>query len=117
MRLVIDAAAAEPPYEQVRRQVTDLVTDGSLRAGDRLPTVRRLAEDLGLAVNTVARAYRELESSGVIETRGRAGSFVTGDDVQRSAKEAAAAYADRVRALGLSPAEGLALARRALGAE
>ena len=117
MRLVVDAAAAEPPYEQVRQQVAALVSDGTLRPGDRLPTVRRLAEDLELAVNTVARAYRELEQSGVIETRGRAGSFVTGDQVLRSAREAAAAYAERVRALGLSPAEGLDLVARALGTD
>jgi len=115
VRLVVDAGAAEPPYEQVRRQVTALVDAGELRPGDRLPPVRRLAEDLGLAANTVARAYRELEQSGVIETRGRAGSFVTGDDVRRSAREAAAAYADRVRALGLPPDEALALVARALG--
>jgi DNA-binding transcriptional regulator YhcF (GntR family) len=115
VRLVVEPSAAEPPYEQVRQQVTGLVASGDLRAGDRLPPVRRLAEDLGLAANTVARAYRELEQSGVIETRGRAGSFVTGDEVGRSAKEAAAAYADRVRALGVAPDEALGLVARALG--
>ncbi len=114
MRLVVDPASAEPPFEQVRRQVTEQVAAGDLVAGDRLPPVRRLAEDLGLAPNTVARAYRELEQSGVIETRGRAGSFVTGDEVQRSAKAAAASYAERVRALGLSTDEALGLVRRAL---
>ena len=59
----------------------------------------------------------ELEASGVIETRGRAGSFVTGDEVGRSAKEAAAAYAARARALGLAPDEALALVARALGSD
>jgi DNA-binding transcriptional regulator YhcF (GntR family) len=115
VRIVVDPAAPDAPYDQVRRQVTALVSSGDLRPGDRLPTVRGLAQDLGLAVNTVARAYRELESAGVIETRGRAGSFVTGDDVQRSAKEAAAAYVEHVRSLGLSPDEALALVTRALG--
>jgi DNA-binding transcriptional regulator YhcF (GntR family) len=95
--------------------VVDLVASGELVAGDRLPPVRTLAGELGLAVNTVARAYRELEASGVIETRGRAGSFVTGDDVQRRAKQAATEYADTVRALGLSPEDALALVARALG--
>jgi DNA-binding transcriptional regulator YhcF (GntR family) len=116
MRVVVDPGAPDPPYEQVRQQVTALVSGGTLAPGDRLPTVRGLADELGLAVNTVARAYRELEQAGVIETRGRAGSFVTGDEVQRSARAAAAAYAERVRALGISPAEGLDLAARALGA-
>ena len=115
MRLVVDPQSSVPPYDQVRQQVGDLVARGSLVAGDRLPTVRALAGELGLAVNTVARAYRELESAGVIETRGRAGSFVTGDEVHSSAKQAAAEYADRVRALGLSPEDAIALVGRALG--
>ena len=115
MRLVVDPQSSVPPYDQVRQQVADLVASGSLRPGDRLPTVRGLAGDLGLAVNTVARAYRELEQAGVIETRGRSGSYVTGDDVQRSAKQAATTYAETARALGLSPEEALALVARALG--
>ena len=68
-------------------------------------------------VTRVARAYRELESAGVIETRGRAGSFVTGDEVESSAKAAAASYAAQVRALGLSPDQALALVARALGTD
>lgn len=112
--LHLDPSDARPPYEQVRERIRSLVSSGDLRPGDRLPTVRRLAEDLGLAANTVARAYRELEQAGVIETRGRAGSFVTGDDVQRSAKQAAAAYAAHVRALGLSADEAIALVARAI---
>ena len=115
MRLVIDPASSVPPYEQVRQQVVSLVEAGTLVPGDRLPPVRRLAEELELAANTVARAYRELESSGVIETRGRAGSFVTADEVRSSAKAAAASYATQVRALGLSADEALALVARALG--
>lgn len=107
--ITLDAFSATPPYEQVRAQIAADVAAGDLRPGDRLPTVRRLAEDLQVAANTVARAYRELEQAGVIETRGRAGSFVTGDRVQREAKEAAAAYLARTAALGLSSAEALAL--------
>ena len=107
----IDAAAGTPPYEQIRSQIAGQVGDGSLQPGDRLPTVRRLAEDLGLATNTVARAYRELEQSGVIETRGRSGSFVTGDQVTRKAKAAAVAYLAETKALGLTAAEALTLVR------
>lgn len=107
----LDAESAVAPYEQVRSQIAGRVARGELQPGDRLPTVRRLAEDLGVAANTVARAYRELEQAGVIETRGRAGSFVTGDQVERKAKEAAAAYLARTRALGLTAAEALALVR------
>ena len=107
----LDSTSGAPPYEQIRAQVADRVASGALQPGDRLPTVRRLAEDLGVATNTVARAYRELEQSGVIETRGRAGSFVTGDEVTRKAKAAAVAYLAETKALGLSAAEALALVR------
>ena len=107
----LDSPSSTPPYEQIRAQIAARVADGGLQPGDRLPTVRRLAEDLGLATNTVARAYRELEQSGVIETRGRAGSFVTGDQVTRKAKAAAVAYLAETRALGLSAAEALSLVK------
>ena len=79
--ITVDPSAPEAPYEQVREQLRRQVLAGELAPGTKLPTVRRLAEDLGLATNTVARAYRELEALGVIETRGRAGSVVTGGGV------------------------------------
>ena len=110
----VDPDAPEAPYDQVKRQIAALVASGGLAAGDKLPTVRGLAEDLGLAPNTVARAYRELEALGVLDTRGRSGTFVAGDEVQRAARQAAAEYAEKVHALGLSGAEALALAERAL---
>ena len=95
----------------------DAVRSGVLVAGTRLPPVRSLAEQLGLAANTVARAYRELEAAGVIETRGRNGSFIrpTGDANHRLAQEAAIGFADRMRQLGLSDEEAVALVREALG--
>jgi DNA-binding transcriptional regulator YhcF (GntR family) len=112
--ITLDPISATPPYEQIRAQIAAHVESGELQPGDRLPTVRRLAEDLGVAPNTVARAYRELEQAGVIETRGRGGSFVTGDQVDRKAKEAAAAYLAQTKALGLSAKEALALVRHQL---
>lgn len=115
MRIAIDHSDAAAPYEQICRQVATLVEAGELRPGDRLPTVRGLAEELGLAVNTVAKAYRELETRGAIETRGRSGSFVTGSDTRRVAGEAASSFVAHVRALGLSDDEVLALVRHALG--
>jgi len=115
--LTVDTSLAEPPYDQVKRQISALVATGELSAGDKLPTVRRLAEDLGLAPNTVARAYRELEAAGVLDTRGRAGTFVTGDERSRAARQAAADYAQRVRDLGLTPQEALTLVERALASD
>lgn len=103
MLIRIDPDAATPPYEQIRVQVADQARSGTLPAGTRLPTVRRLADDLGVAPGTVARAYRELETDRVIETRGRHGTFVSagGDLVAREAFAAAVDYADRIRRLGL----------------
>ena len=110
MRLItIDSFDPTPPYEQIRARIAEKIDDGVLKPGDRLPTVRQLAVDLGVATNTVARAFRELEQSGAVETRGRAGTFVTGDQAERLSKEAAAAYWERARALGLDPSEALAL--------
>ena len=112
--ITIDPTGAEPPYAQVREQVRARVLTGELAAGTRLPTVRSLAAELGLAPNTVARAYRELEELGVIETRGRAVSIVTGAGVERAAREAAHAYATRMRSLGIEDTEAVRLVRQAL---
>ena len=116
MTFAIDAEAPEPPFEQLRAQVVAGALDGSLPAGTKLPTVRALAEQLGLAPNTVARAYRELETAGVIETRGRSGSFValSPDAAERSLQKAAAAYAARSRSLGIDASRARAYIEAAL---
>jgi len=76
LRLNAGDAEATPPYEQIRRGILDAVAHGGLLAGDRLPAIRALATDQELAVNTVARAYRELEEAGVIVTRRGAGTRI-----------------------------------------
>ena len=76
--LEIDPRSPVPPYEQLRQQVIALVLGGALTPGARLPAIRQLANDLGLAGGTVARAYRELESEGVVSTHGRHGTIVAG---------------------------------------
>jgi DNA-binding transcriptional regulator YhcF (GntR family) len=78
MILEIDPRSAVPPYEQLREQITALVIGGALPPGARLPSIRQLANDLGLAGGTVARAYRELEADGVVSTHGRHGTVVVG---------------------------------------
>lgn len=112
--LVVDPGAVEPPFEQVRRQVAAGAADGALAPGHKLPTVRQLAADLGLAVNTVARAYRELEADGVIETHGRRGTFVAAT-VAADADTLAAAgrYAADARRAGLSRDQALRLVEEA----
>lgn len=120
--ILIDPGSSEPPFAQLHRQILAQVANGMLTPGDRLPTVRRLAGDLGIAPNTVARAYRELEADGVLEGRGRAGTFVKSTvtagrtaPAVASARAAAKKYAEATRSLGLAPAEALALVRQALG--
>lgn len=115
----VDPTSSVAPYEQVRASVTSLVRSGRIAPHTRLPAVRRLAVDLGLAANTVARAYRELEAAGVVETRGRLGTFVVDPASSSGAgrdegREAAREYAARMRELGVSPERALDLARAAL---
>jgi DNA-binding transcriptional regulator YhcF (GntR family) len=113
LRVDVDDTSGDPPYEQIRTQIAAQVAAGELPAGTRLPTVRALAATLAIAPNTVARAYRELERSGVVTTRGRNGTVVNGDHGDRAAKEAAAGYADVMRSLGVGQDEALELVRRA----
>lgn len=114
--IVIDPSSAVPPFEQLRTGLVDAVASAELAAGARLPTVRRLAEDLGVAPGTVARAYRELEASGIIETRGRNGTFVAfdADPARQQLQRAAAAFAAQVRDLHLDAEEALAIVTAAL---
>jgi DNA-binding transcriptional regulator YhcF (GntR family) len=116
MTVTIDPQSPVPPYEQVRTQFTEQIATGDLPVGAKLPTVRALAADLGLAVNTVARAYRELEEAGLVQTRGRAGTVVSagGDSSRAEAAAAAAAYASVARRLGLPPQQALEIVRAAL---
>jgi DNA-binding transcriptional regulator YhcF (GntR family) len=116
MIISVDSSSPVPPFEQVRSSLAGQINDRSLPVGTKLPTVRQLAADLGVAPNTVARAYRELEEAGLIETRGRAGSFVgaSGDQNRKRAQQAAADYAKLTRKLGLGDAESLDIVRAAL---
>lgn len=113
---VVDAGSATPPYEQLRAELAARISSGVLVVGAKLPTVRALAARLGLAANTVARAYRELEAAGLLDTRGRAGTFVgaSGNRSRERARRAAADYATTARELGLARHEALAIVRAAL---
>lgn len=72
----IDSTSAVPPFEQVRQQIADLIRSGALIEGQKLPPVRQLASDLGLANGTVARAYQELEAAGLVMTKRAAGTRI-----------------------------------------
>ena len=110
--LTIDPGDPTPPYEQLRRQLVDLIEAGQLADGERLPPLRQLAGDLGLAVGTVARTYRELEAAGFVRSRRGAGTRVAFSVPKPSARERqarlatlAATYVMKARALGASDAE------------
>lgn len=111
----LDATSSVAPFEQLRVQIATRAASGELAAGTRLPTVRALAAELHLAVNTVAKAYRELETDGVIVTEGRRGTFIASSAIGRSAdaREAADAYVAAARRLGLTLPETLRLIEQA----
>ena len=119
LRIAVDLGAAEPPYEQIRAQIAGLIASGRLLPGDRLPTVRGLAADLGLAANTVARSFKELESAGLVVTRRRAGTTVASGAHTTDVAVAtlAAKYAEAAGEAGLSEGSALDLVRAALRAQ
>lgn len=116
--LPIDLTTDKPPFEQVRSGIVAGVRTGELIAGTRLPTVRALAAELGLAPNTVAKAYRELEQDGVVVTRGRSGTFVAeaGDSAVAAVQSAATAYARAARRAGVDADEAVRWVRAAFDA-
>ncbi len=110
--LPLDPTSAVAPFEQLRAQIAARAASGDLPAGTKLPSVRALAEQLGLATNTVARAYKELEADGVVVTEGRRGTSVAAPHLSEESYDAAAAYALVARRRGLTLAEAtLALER------
>ena len=114
MDISIDATSGVPPYEQLRAQVAAQASSGALPAGTRLPTVRALATGLGLAANTVARAYKELEADGVVVTEGRRGTFVGSEPLADGFDDTVlTAYVAAARRAGLTLPEATGLVERA----
>lgn len=122
MEIVHDPTDPTPPYEQIRRQLADLIARGRLRSGDRLPPLRQLAGDLGLAVGTVNRAYRELEAEGLLTSR-RGGGTRVADGVRPDVgvrdlaplDDLARGFLTRSTALGYTPSQVRAAIERLLG--
>lgn len=104
-------------YEQVRAQIIGRIETGDLIVGAKLPAVRTLAAELGVAPYTVARVYRILENDGFVETRGRNGTVISGTKgtAGESLQVMASAYATRATELGVPAADALRFARSALG--
>ena len=104
MKIVVDTENGVPPWRQVHDQVVRAVTAGALPEGTRLPPIRQLARDLGLASGTVARAYRELEAAGWVATARARGTVVTlpsgPPDRDALLRAAATEFAAQARDLG-----------------
>lgn len=115
MLIALDPESSDPPYEQLRSQITAMVLNGELRSGDRLPAIRQLAGDLSLASGTVARAYRELETDGVVRARGARGTTVVGPPTTSTSRsglmDAASTYATAASAVGAALDEAVAALR------
>jgi GntR family transcriptional regulator len=102
-RFLLDLHSGVPAYRQIIDQVRGGLAGGALTAGHQLPTVRQLAVDLAINPNTVVRAYKELELSGLLETQQGTGTFISAQKLPRS-------QAERSRQLGQIAADAVARA-------
>lgn len=116
LALSVDPTAALPVFEQIQTQLVDRVASGALPAGARLPSVRGLADDLGVAAGTVAKVYRALELEGFVVTAGRNGTVVADQQVQESDRTRAElrAVLQPLLDAGRTPQEILRLVRSVL---
>ncbi len=121
VRIRLDPEASNPLSAQLAEAIARRIQGGTLAPGSRIPSVRKLAADLGLASNTVAKAYRELEAAGLLVGRGRLGTFVVERLPERMPEregrlaEAAAAFVKRADQLGFTVAEARVAVERAFG--
>ncbi len=86
-RFRLDLRSGVPVYRQLIDQVLVAISSGTLSPGDRLPTVRQVAVDLSININTVVRAYKELEIRGVLSTQQGTGTFITDQEVRHDEAE------------------------------
>lgn len=86
-RFLLDLHTGVPAYRQIIDQVRGGLASGALTMGDQLPTVRQLAVDLAINPNTVVRAYKELELSGLLETQQGTGTFISAQKLPQAEAE------------------------------
>jgi GntR family transcriptional regulator len=99
MQIHISTADGVPIYQQIVNQIKYLVSSGRLTPGEELPPIRSLAEKLVINPNTVARAYRELESAGIVEKRRTAGTYVSDQGSPLARRERLKILTERIDAL------------------
>lgn len=114
--ITIDLSNPTTPYEQIRAQLVGLIRSGALDAGHRLPSIRQLAGDLRIAPGTVARAYKELEAAGLIESSRATGTRVLpGQRSDAALRIAAQQYAANAKRSGASISDALSAVRASWG--
>ncbi|QUQ66000.1 GntR family transcriptional regulator [Kutzneria sp. CA-103260] len=115
VQIAVEPDNGVAPWRQVRDQIAARIGSGELPVGAKLPTIRQLARDLGLAAGTVARAYRELETVGVLQTNRRQGTVVAQrvvpDEAAEQLRVAAAGYVTSALALGFGVEAAVAAVR------
>ena len=112
--LALAPDSPEPPFRQLKTQIAEAVRRGELTTGTRLPTVRTLAAEVGISTATAAKVYRELEEAGVLEGRGRAGTFISAADMPGAVlARAAEEYAEHAARAGFSVDDAVAAVRNA----
>ncbi|TNC26952.1 GntR family transcriptional regulator [Amycolatopsis alkalitolerans] len=119
VRVVVDASSGLAPWRQVQDQIIRLISRGALAPGTRLPPIRQLAGDLGLASGTIARAYRELEAAGWVRTA-RARGTVVAETAERSdpaalLRAAAAEFVSAAKEIGADEETAVSVVRKAYG--
>ena len=110
--LALDPDSTEPPFRQLKGQIIEAIRRGTLTPGTRMPAIRTLATDVGIAARTAAKVYSELEEAGMLEGRGRSGTFVTAPDLTSAVlTRAAEEFAERASGSGFTLDEALAAVR------
>jgi len=122
LTITIDRDLGDAVYAQVVRQMRPLIASGALAPGTQIPSVRQLARDLGVSLNTIARAYRVLEAEGFLDIRDRAGVTVAapaeeiGDSTRGALVEELQVILARLRQAGITNDELLRLIQEEVAA-
>lgn len=118
MYITIDEADRRPVYRQIAEEIKTLIARGELEEGATLPPVRQIATDLGVNLNTIAAAYRELQKEGLVRVRHGAGAFVTARQVSQQSdvelRKALRASLTHLALAGLPRSEILAIVNEEL---
>lgn len=110
--LTLDPDTTEPPFRQLKAQIVEGIHRGKLTPGTRMPAIRAMAADVGVAARTAAKVYSELEDAGLLEGRGRSGTYVTDPDLTTAVlTRAAEEFAERAAGSGFTVDEAIAAVR------